>query len=284
MKFEIVHRTVYLYSSPVYLEPHVIRLHPRLDPSQQVHAFDLKVLPMQGGMHRKIGLTNTVENLVWFDGLFERIEFVATARVTVINSYPLNALIYPFTATQLPMVYTDAVQQTLLPCLDFSEPHHALAELCKEMLYESGHQTANFLFRLCRYIHGYISHRQQPDSTIQKAEATLQHRSGSCGDMAMLFMQVCRAAGIASRFVSGYRFIKNQQHLPQLHAWAEVYVPGAGWKGYDPSSGEAVNEFYITLATAASPSLCVPVSGIYRGNAEVEVVSSISIQQLPDYH
>jgi transglutaminase-like putative cysteine protease len=95
---------------------------------------------------------------------------------------------------------------------------------------------------------------------------TLAGRSGACRDTAMLYVEACRSQGLAARFVSGY----SMHHPPEvteqeLHAWAEVYLPGAGWRAYDPSLGLAVADGHVALAAAPDHRLAAPVSGSYRG-------------------
>ena len=96
-------------------------------------------------------------------------------------------------------------------------------------------------------------------------EKTLADRTGSCRDIAVLFCEVCRAAGLPSRFVSGYAVDPDHSGCHHLHAWSEIYLPGAGWRGFDPTLGLAVADRHVSLAAARLPALAAPTSGVYRG-------------------
>ena len=82
----------------------------------------------------------------------------------------------------------------------------------------------------------------------------------------MLFIEICRQKGLAARFVSGYKYNKNSREKYYLHAWAEVYIPGGGWRGFDPTAGIAVDEHYIPLAASYNPNNTTPILGHTRGN------------------
>jgi transglutaminase-like putative cysteine protease len=110
-------------------------------------------------------------------------------------------------------------------------------------------------------------------------ERTLLSREGSCRDTAMLFCAACRSLGIAARFVSGYECAAAVQRKEgDMHAWAEVYLPGGGWRGYDPSRGLAAATGYVPVAGAADPALAAPISGSFRGSARAEIDYSVAMQ------
>ena len=112
----------------------------------------------------------------------------------------------------------------------------------------------------------------------QPAESTLRDRAGSCRDLAVLFCAACRAVGLAARFVSGYERDASLQENGDLHAWAEVYLEGAGWRGYDPSRALAVAASHVAVAASSDPLLASPVSGTFRGSATAKMEFSISMQ------
>ena len=126
--------------------------------------------------------------------------------------------------------------------------------------------TTAFLIQLADRIHHDFQHVGRFEGEPMAPEETLAGRNGACRDTAMLFVAACRSQGLAARFVSGYSI----HHPPEvseheLHAWAEVYLPGAGWRGYDPSLGLAVADGHLVLATAPDHRLAAPVTGTYRG-------------------
>ena len=126
--------------------------------------------------------------------------------------------------------------------------------------------TTAFLIKLADRIHHEFQHVGRFEGEPMAPEQTLSGRSGACRDTAMLFVAACRSQGLAARFVSGYSI----HHPPEvteheLHAWAEVYLSGAGWRGYDPSLGLAVADGHLVLATAPDHRLAAAVTGTYRG-------------------
>jgi transglutaminase-like putative cysteine protease len=110
-------------------------------------------------------------------------------------------------------------------------------------------------------------------------EECLRTRTGACRDLAVLFMEACRAVGLPARFVSGYETTSGGSEAHELHAWAEVYIPGGGWRGYDPSMGLAVAGTHIALATGAHAMDAAAVTGAFRGSeAEAEMTYAVEIK------
>jgi transglutaminase-like putative cysteine protease len=135
-------------------------------------------------------------------------------------------------------------------------------------------QTYGLLERLCSGIKRTFSYQVREQPGVQSAAETLARGAGSCRDFSTLFMEAARSLGLAARFVSGYL------HDPAAdgrsgasHAWAEVYLPGAGWKGFDPTTGEVVGSNHIAVAVARLPDEVSPVTGSYFGpiGADLEV-------------
>jgi transglutaminase-like putative cysteine protease len=107
----------------------------------------------------------------------------------------------------------------------------------------------------------------------------LASNSGSCRDFAALFMEACRYLGLASRFVSGYLFAPSTEAgNASTHAWAEVYLPGAGWKGFDPTSGVVAGNKYIAVAVARHPEAVPPVAGSYLGPTGQQPTLNVAVQ------
>jgi transglutaminase-like putative cysteine protease len=107
----------------------------------------------------------------------------------------------------------------------------------------------------------------------------MEQRQGACRDLAVLFIDACRCVGLAARFVSGYQDAYRSMGKRDLHAWAEVYLPGAGWRGYDPTRGLAVADHHVAIAAAADPQNTAPVTATYRGsNVEAELITEVSIE------
>jgi transglutaminase-like putative cysteine protease len=131
---------------------------------------------------------------------------------------------------------------------------------------EVGGDTGTLLIHLADTIHHDFHHVGRPEGEPMTAEQTLADRTGACRDTAMLYVEACRSLGLAARFVSGYSMHHPEEVTEhELHAWAEVYVPGGGWRGYDPSLGLAVADGHVALTSAPDHRLAAAVSGSYRG-------------------
>ena len=123
-----------------------------------------------------------------------------------------------------------------------------------------------------------VRHAIRDDGPPLAPEVTLERGEGSCRDLAVLFCAACRSVGIPARFVSGYEREAALQDKAHMHAWAEVYLSGGGWRGYDPSQGLAVYTAHVAVAAAADPRLAAPVSGSFRGSAGVSMEFTIQMR------
>lgn len=155
----------------------------------------------------------------------------------------------------------------------------AVAELARTLARESGGETLAFLSLLARRIFETTERVVREDGGPLPAEETLRTRQGACRDLAVLYVESCRAMGLAARFVSGYHASRETRDRRFMHAWAEVYVPGGGWRGYDPSWGLAVSDRHVAVAASAASHGAAPVSGIFRGDgATSRMAAELTIQ------
>ena len=132
-------------------------------------------------------------------------------------------------------------------------------------------QTYSLLQRLNTAIYESMTYTVREEPGVQTASTTLGARAGSCRDFAQLFMAAARRLGLAARFVTGYLHDPLSLVAGATHAWAEIYLPGAGWKGFDPTIGAIVGADHIPVAVARLPVSVPPVAGSYRGNASSEL-------------
>ncbi|MBM3277498.1 MAG: transglutaminase family protein [Candidatus Handelsmanbacteria bacterium] len=127
-----------------------------------------------------------------------------------------------------------------------------------------GGDTLRFLRSLNTHLHQHWGQLFRADGDPWHPERTLLERQGACRDLAVLFMAACRCQGLPARFVSGYQADAPLEEAHQLHAWAEVYLPGAGWRGYDPAQGLTVAERHVALAAGPTYELGRPTEGTFR--------------------
>jgi transglutaminase-like putative cysteine protease len=162
-----------------------------------------------------------------------------------------------------------------------TDHHPDVRAFAQQVAQKADWNTLRFLGELNRNLFEGTNHVvRQTGAPLGPAE-TLTSRKGSCRDTAVLFCATCRAMGIAARFVSGYELgSAMQQGSGDLHAWAEVYLQGGGWRGYDPSRGLAVADGHIPIAAASDASLAAPVTGTFRGQAQTTMDFQIAMQLL----
>ncbi len=187
----------------------------------------------------------------------------------------------------LPFDYPSSLLKQLEPYLysySFVQDSSAL-ELAQEIAIATQGNTLDFLFALNQRIYQNCEYITRDSGEPFPAGVTWRKRIGSCRDYAVLFMEVCRAIGIAARFVSGYQEGDAEQQSRDLHAWVEIYLPGAGWRGYDPTLGLIVSDRHIPLAASAIPKYAAAVEGIVTpvemgANTTTELQAQISLTVL----
>ena len=266
MLFRIRHSLHYRYDRPVFFEPLTLRLTPRQDSFQRLLHHNLEVEAPPSGLSSGLDADGNASQVVWFDDLRNRLDLIVTMEVETLPDNPFDWIITDPAVASLPARYDDATALSLSPFLALDPIDPEVATWAAELAAGVGQTTAPFLMTLADGIHHGFHHVGRPDGDPMQPPETLAGRSGACRDTAILYVAACRSQGLAARFVSGY----SMHHPPEvteqeLHAWAEVYLPGAGWRAYDPSLGLAVADGHVALATAPDHRRAAPVSGSYRG-------------------
>jgi transglutaminase-like putative cysteine protease len=267
MRFEIDHLTRYEYSRAVFLEPHTFRLRPRSDTFQRLVRFQLQIEPKPVVLSEALDVEGNVVAHAWFSGMTDSLAMRVSFEAETLRPNPFDyLLVLDQTADELPLRYRAEVLPVLSACLDSrSDADGPVARFARSVAGEVNGQVLPFLLQLSRQIHKEFDVVVREEGESWPPERTLNGRLGACRDVTVLFMECCRSLGIASRFVSGYQEGDTEVERRYMHAWAEVYIPGGGWRGYDPTHGLAVADRHIALAASAKPALAAPVSGNFRG-------------------
>ena len=265
MIYEVTHSTTYTYSEPVSLDPHEIRLRPRADGSQRLLRYDARLQPSPVGMAEGLDAEGNAVTQAWFDGPTDTFQVVSAFEVETLRANPYDFLPDPRTST-LPVTYPEDLRPVLAPCLPSRPVHPQVMGLAKAAFDEAEGQTLAFLSALTGRVYRSCGQIFREEGPPHRPEVTMELGQGSCRDLAVLFMEACRGYGVAARFVSGYQEGRPEQEERHLHAWAEAYLPGGGWRGYDPTQGLAVTDRHIPVAAAARPSHATPVAGSFRGS------------------
>ncbi len=279
MLLSIHHRSIYRYSSPVFLEPFTVRLRPRCDATQTLRSYRIDVTPQPGGITHCIGLDGNNLETVWFDGLHEQLIIDVNTLVETHHGNPFDFLITEPDALTLPLKYDPHTALILANYLARNHEDALVTQFCREVLVTANHETIPFLTMLAEAIYSRFEYMFREHGDAWTAAQTMKLGQGSCRDFAVLFIDVCRSVGIAARFVSGY-CIGDVIAESDMHAWAEVYLPGAGWRGFDPSRGLLTCDDYISVAAGQSPEDAAPTFGKFRGDALSTLTAEISISHV----
>ncbi len=279
MIYSIKHKLEYHYSSPVSLDPHRVLLKPCTDGSQTLKQFVLKINPHPFQVTEITDALGNPGQEIWFDGKTENLTLEASSIVEVTRKNPFDYVLRS-DSLHLPVKYPASLVSSLKPFLEIGKEDPHVREFAAMTARRAGFEPIGFLSQLCLIINRHIQHIRRDEGFPWRPEKTLAAGKGACRDMAVLFIACCRSQGLAARFTSGYAFQITDDIEDDLHAWAEVYLEGAGWRGYDPSSGLAVADQHITLASAPDAELVTPVAGAFRASKVTTALEAwISIQQ-----
>ena len=274
MRITIRHRTSYAFDAPVFLEPHVIRLRPRADGSTRLVDFALDIPPEPVGRNDNLDPEGNVITGAWFEGQWSRLTFRTHAVVDTLVDNPFRFLVSE-PDRPLPYAYApDVCERLALYRRPPDAAHPAVRELAHAAATESERDPARFPLALARRIRAQFARETRPAGSPLAPDATIAAGRGACRDLAVLFVACCRAMGLAARFASGYTH-SEKATATELHAWGEVFLPGGGWRGYDPGQGLAVADRHVTVAAAANPRDAAPVSGTFRGDG---VIASLAAE------
>ncbi|GAB6038140.1 transglutaminase family protein [Fundidesulfovibrio butyratiphilus] len=264
MRFRVVHETRYRYSKPVFLEPHLVRLCPASGPAQRLESFALEVTPRPSGSCALLDACgNTVHNL-WFEGLWDELAVRATLTASTLRTNPYDYLLAPGAMT-LPVDLTPTERLTLEPSL-VPTGCPVAGDLSRELNALVQGDSVAYLHAANDWLHRNVSVTPRPEPGLQSPARTLGTRRGACRDVSLVFMELCRLAGLPARYVSCYQAGDPDQTEHDLHAVAEAYLPGAGWRGFDPTLGLAVADAHLALCASPFAEDTAPLTGTFRGD------------------
>jgi transglutaminase-like putative cysteine protease len=279
---QVRHVTRYTYSKAVFCEPLTLRLQPRDDAAQRVESYALQVMPAAAGVSAGLDVHDNRTAKVWFQGLTSTLIITSDAVVETLRTNPFDFLL-DREASRLP----HQLQGPREPLLDYyAQPEGdspGVRQLAVEVLAEVERQTVGFICRLTDRIYHECETVVREHGPALKAEETWKLRRGACRDQAVLFNEACRAVALPARFVSGYSLSEiGESEERHLHAWSEVFLPGAGWRGFDPTTGLAVAEEHVAVATGRLPHHAAPTCGIFRGTgATSSIETQIVLRHMP---
>ena len=268
----LTHKTHYRYDRRVSLGPQIVRLRPAPHCRTPILAYSLKVRPENHFINwQQDPQSNFLARLVFPEPTTEFfVEVDLVAEMGVFN--PFDFFLEP-SAETYPFCYDNILARDLRPYLEIEPAGPKLAEFLAAVP-RANTRTMDFLVSLNQSVKDRIGYVIRLEPGVQSCEDTLRLGSGSCRDSAWLLVEIMRHLGLASRFVSGYLIQLQADVKPlegpagpaadftDLHAWAEVYLPGAGWIGFDPTSGLLAGEGHIPLACTPDASSAAPITGM----------------------
>jgi transglutaminase-like putative cysteine protease len=265
MRLHIEHSTSYVYERPVSFRRHRLVLRPREGHDLRVEQMRLHLEPAHHLMWIRDVFGNSIALVDWLEPA-DVLTIVNDVIVERIAPFPARELHepwrVPFPAQYDPM--EDAITQAYqLPSfLESAAPIQAWLQA----LIPDSHDAEGTMLALCGLVFRTVTYQRRSDKGVQSPARTLELGTGSCRDMATLMMEAARHLGVASRFASGYLHCgASMAGYASTHAWAEVYLPTLGWRGFDPSVGAAISMRHVATGVSSHPRGVMPVSGAFIG-------------------
>lgn len=271
IRVAIRHKTIYSYDRLVALSPHVFRLRPAVHSRTPIESYSFKVEPKDHFINWQQDPFGNYQARVVFPEKATQLKIEVEVIANMVSINPFDFFVEEY-AENFPFTYQGELPKELIPYLEIKESGPRLMQLLSEI--DTSKKTINdFLVYLNQKLNKLINYSIRMEVGVQTCEETLEKKLGSCRDTAWLFVQLLRHLGLASRFVSGYlvQLSADEKSLDgpsgpendftDLHAWVEVYIPGAGWIGLDATSGLFAGEGHIPLACTPDYASAAPVVG-----------------------
>ena len=267
MKLTVYYTAEYRYEKKVSLSPHVVRLFPRDALQARVVSLDFAT-NATGSVHWRHDLFDNVVAQCFYPRGDDKLVYALHAVIAVAERNPFGFLL-DSRALQWPVEYTPREREVLGVFLSTER-----IDLPSALRPLAGSETVNALVGMNQWIHTHIAYERRDEGAAHAPEETLRLRRGACRDTAVLLAAALRAQGFAARLVSGFLWESASDPADRkadsaLHAWTEVFLPGAGWVGLDPSNGVLADHHYLAAAVGREPVDIEPVSGLYFGDSTV---------------
>ncbi len=277
----ITHRTEYFYHSPVTFGPHRALLRPREGHDVHIEGSLLKIEPKAAVRWLRDIYGNSI-SVITFTRPADKLSLLSEVSVAHYDENPLDFLIDP-SALSYPFQYAADEQAELIPYRLSSYPHDGTAlQNWLSFIYTPGQliNTFDLLNRLNTRIYESFRYTRREESGVQVPSQMLASGSGSCRDYAVLLMEAARYWGFGARFVTGYIQMNEGQH-GSTHAWTEIYIPGAGWRGFDPTNNKLAGAEHVSVAVARDPDKASPLAGAWVGARGAFDRMEVSVRVVP---
>jgi len=281
MKLSVIHRTHYAYAAPVLDSYNEARLQPGDDETQRRHSFILKILPSTRLTHYLDFYHNCV-HMFELSRPHGELTVEASSTVTTSEAPGLPEDLRPAALTTLPGC------ARLHGCYDFLQTSPFVndsVEAWRLALDVTADETDAWqaALKLMRHIHREFRYEPATTHVHTTVKESLQLRKGVCQDFAHVMIGLCRALKLPARYVSGYLYNGPAERLigaQASHAWVEVFIPGHGWRGLDPTNNQQVNGHYVRIGAGRDYADVPPLKGTYRGTQERKMTVEVTVTQL----
>ena len=280
MKLGIRYETVYRYDRAVRFSPHDVRLFPRSDRFVQIARLDFRTSPETTVRFGRDIFDNIVASC-FFEKAAEALELQLAIDVEITKKNPFD-FVLSRRAVQMPFTYEEEIASIICAYCQRQSSGALSLPGWTEPTQEQPRETVATLVELTKLLHQTISYQRREEGAAQTPAETLRLRRGACRDTAVLLAEMLRDAGLAGRVVSGYLREADEEIRRaegSLHAWTEVFLPGAGWVGLDPTNGVLGNDNFIAAAVGLRPADITPISGSFyhRDRVPAEMQSRIEL-------
>jgi transglutaminase-like putative cysteine protease len=279
MLLRIEHELNYTYSQSVLLTPHYIYLTPKLSPNQEFRHFSLSTTPATSNLVKNVDAESNIQHVAYFKDSCQNLQIKTSFEIESQPFNPFSFIFFPFEAERLPFEYPEKEKKLLQLYLNQEGVTTIIHQFARQIAAQVEWKTLAFLTKMSEYIRANFIYEKRLLGEANSPEKTLISQKGTCRDYVVLMIEACKALGIAARFVSGYAYGSPEQ-AHELHAWVEVYLPGGGWRSFDPTEGKVADNQYVTLAASAQPALISPVIGTFRGAAKSSLEAFVKISKL----
>jgi transglutaminase-like putative cysteine protease len=277
-RIRITHVTAYHYHKPVTFGPHRAMLRPREGHDLHIASSKLMIEPEASVRWVRDIYGNSIA-IITFAEPARKLGILSEIDVDLYDDTPIDCLVDPL-AQSYPFQYPANEQVEIVPYRVPSYPHDGPAVQNWLLdLYSPGQliNTSELLYKLNTRIHETFRYNSRYEPGVQLPCQTLARESGTCRDYAVFMMEAARHWGFASRFVTGYIQMGEGQH-GATHAWTEVYIPGAGWRGFDPTNNKLAGSEHVSVAVAREQEKAMPISGSWEGPADAWDRMEVSVQ------
>ena len=282
MKIKYKHLINYCYPEPVLLGEHRLCIKPRSHGFQKLINFKINIKPIPNLNYSLISASGEEILKTSFEGYTDNLSIEAISEVETFAHPNLNKCLkdkdLPLPLNRYCM--NNDLKGALEGWLPNGQHDPSAVELSQEALAGSGDNLISYIPQLIEIIQDRVKYTKRHVGPAWPASRTLRERVGSCRDLAMLMVECTRSVGIPSRFVSGYHFEDQSLSEYELHAWTELYIPNAGWRGFDPSGKGLINERYLTLVASSDSNLTAVVKGDFIGSPNLQTHFSWEIKPI----